>query len=405
MKVLYFHQYFSFPTGAAGTRSYEFAKELVNNGHKVTMVCASNDICDTKIVKKDKQLLHRDTIEGIDIVEIDLSYSNSDGFYSRVFKFVKFSLLATKFALFEDYDVAFATSTPLTISIPVVLARVFRGKPYIFEVRDLWPETPIAMNILRNPILIGLARLLESISYFCARSIIALSPGMLEGVALKSSRPRVLIPNGCDNNLFRPVHKKEKKLLGCDDDEFVCVFTGAHGKANGLDFILRVAEHALSVEPKIKFVLIGKGSEKNRLIAEAKEKHLENVLFLDAIPKNKLAEKLPHADLGLMLLADIKEFQYGTSPNKFFDYLSAGLPIAVNHKGWVSDMISENNCGLCSGDYKEENFLKIICKIKNDQQLKNKMSTNARRLALDSFDRDDLALEFRKHLETQMMGV
>jgi len=399
MKVLYLHQYFTFPSGASGTRSYEFAKELIENGHHVTMLCGTTDTGDTRIEKKEKKSVYRQTVDGIDIVEIDLAYSNSDGFYKRVYKFIKFSFIASKFSLTEDYDIAYATSTPLTIAIPALLARVLRFKPYFFEVRDLWPETPIAMKMLNNPILIGLARLLEKLSYFFSREIIALSPGMEEGVRKISKRRTSLIPNGCDNELFIPVENKDRSLFKCSDDDFVCVFTGAHGKANGLDFIINVAKESANKDQKIKFVLIGHGSEQKRLVAESKRLDLTNIIFLDPIAKKQLAAVLPNADVGLMILEDIKEFQYGTSPNKFFDYLSSGLPVVVNHQGWVQDLVTENNCGYANGSYDPSKFLKLLMDIKSDKNLQSKMAKNSRQLAEKSFDRKDLAKKFRTCIE------
>ena len=150
-----------------------------------------------------------------------------------------------------------------------------------------------------------------------------------------------LIPNGCDNELFIPVENKDRSLFKCSDDDFVCVFTGAHGRANGLDFIINVAKESANKDQKIKFVLIGHGSEKKRLVAESKRLDLTNIIFLDPIAKKQLAAVLPNADVGLMILEDIKEFQYGTSPNKFFDYLSSGLPVVVNHQGWVQILLQK----------------------------------------------------------------
>ena len=400
MKILYLHQYFTLPSGASGTRSYEFSKELVDNGHQVTMICATSDTGQTGVKKLEKKSVYRQTVEGIDVIEVDLSYSNSDGFYKRVYKFIKFSLIATRFTLTESYDIAYATSTPLTISIPVVIARIFRQKPYFFEVRDLWPETPIAMNILRNPLLIVLAKFLERISYFLSSEVVALSPGMEAGVSRISKRPTTLIPNGCDNNLFHPIEEKNRSLLECESDDFVCAFTGAHGKANGLDFVIDVAKRCLVLDSKIKFVLIGRGSEKERLVEKAKTLNLSNIIFKDPVAKNHLAELLPHADLGLMILENIKEFQYGTSPNKFFDYLSSGLPVLVNHEGWIADLVKENSCGYCDGSYNSERFSKLIIELKSNHKDQKIMSKNARKLAEKSFDRSKLASEFRERIET-----
>ena len=174
MRVLYFHQHFSTPKGAAGIRSYEMARRLVARGHQVTMVCGSYGLGETGLSAPFAKDVRRGNVDGIDIVEFDLAYSNADGFVKRAMTFVKFALRSVKLALTERYDVVFATTTPLTAGIPGIFARWLRGKPFVFEVRDLWPELPKAMGVIRTPLVLGAMSALEWASYRSAHRVVGL---------------------------------------------------------------------------------------------------------------------------------------------------------------------------------------------------------------------------------------
>jgi len=204
MKVLYFHQHFSTPKGAAGIRSYEMARRLIGRGHQVTMVCGSYGGGVTGLSAPFAKGVRRGNVEGIDIVEFDLAYSNADGFVKRAMIFVKFALRSVKLALTERYDVVFATTTPLTAGIPGIFARWLRGKPFVFEVRDLWPELPKAMGVIRNPLVLGAMSALEWASYRSAHRLVGLSPGIVEGIARRgvACERITLVPNGCDLDIF-----------------------------------------------------------------------------------------------------------------------------------------------------------------------------------------------------------
>ena len=164
MKVLYFHQHFSTPKGAGGIRSYEMARNLIAYGHSVTMVCGSNILADTGLEGKPQNGIRRGCVDSIDVIEICLPYSNYDSLTKRSMAFIRFALKSISIAIREDYDVLFATSTPLTASIPGILMRIIKPrKKFIFEVRDLWPKLPKAMGVVSNPVIIGGLWLLEQI--------------------------------------------------------------------------------------------------------------------------------------------------------------------------------------------------------------------------------------------------
>ena len=182
MNILYFHQHFSTPKGSIGIRSYEMAKRLIYHGHHVTMVCGTYGGGDTGLDSTFVSGRREGFVDGIRVIEFDLAYSNSDSFFKRSATFMKFALKSIGIALTEKYDVLFASTTPLTAGLPGIFARWLRGKFFVFEVRDLWPELPKEMGVIKNPVILYLMSFLEWLSYRSAHRCIGLSPGIVKGI-------------------------------------------------------------------------------------------------------------------------------------------------------------------------------------------------------------------------------
>lgn len=401
MKVLYFHQHFSTPKGSAGIRSYEMARRLIARGHQVTMVCGSYGGGNTGIATPFVKGKRRGIVDGIDIIEFDLAYSNSDGFFKRGMTFIKFALRSISLALTERYDIVFATTTPLTAGIPGIFARWLKGKPFVFEVRDLWPELPKAMGVIRNPFVLKAMSFLEWASYKSAHKLIGLSPGIVDGIAQRGV-PRqniALIPNGCDLGIFaneaEPWRPKQIK-----SDDLLAVFAGTHGMANGLDAVLNAAaELKRRGRNDIKFLLIGQGKLKASLQERAERESLDNVVFHDPVNKAKLAGLMASTDIGMQILANIPAFYYGTSPNKFFDYIAAGLPVLNNYPGWLAEMINKHECGFTVPPDNATAFADALEKAANNKDILKDMGENSRTLAEKEFNRELLSNKFVDWLE------
>lgn len=393
MRILYFHQHFSTPKGAAGIRSYQMARRLVARGHRVTMVCGSYGGGETDLTAPFVRGRRCGTVDGIDIIEFDLAYSNADGFVKRAMTFSMFALNSMGLAFTERYDVLFATTTPLTAGIPGIVARWLRGKPFVFEVRDLWPELPRAMGVIRNPLVLGAMAVLEWGCYRSAQRLIGLSPGIVDGIArLGVPRERImLVPNGCDLGIFaaevepwRPEQVRSSDLM--------TVFAGTHGIANGLDSVLdAAAELKRRGRDDIKLLLIGQGKLKVSLQARATSEGLDNVVFHDPVNKARLAGLMASTDLGMQVLANVPAFYYGTSPNKFFDYIAAGVPVLNNYPGWLAEMIVEHRCGFAVPPDNPAAFADALEQAAADRGALKEMGERARALARQHFNRELLA--------------
>lgn len=403
MHVLYFHQHFTTPEGSGGTRSYEFARALVARGHRVTMVCGASASSGLALPFDARRRWSRGGVEGIDVIVLPLPYSNHDGLVRRSILFLRFALRSAWLALTEDYDLLFATSTPLTAAIPgIAMKWCWRGRPFVFEVRDLWPELPRALG-MKNRFLLGGMCLLEWLAYRCADVCVGLSPGIVDGIARRSPNGRrvILIPNGCDLDLFEPGKRAKLDLAGVGPDDFVAGFTGAHGVANGLDAILdAAAELKRRGRKNIKLVMIGDGKEKPRLVARAQTEWLDNCLFFSPVKKTEIARITASFDCGMQILANVPAFYYGTSPNKFFDYLSCGVPVVNNYPGWLAKLIAENRCGIPVEPDEPEAFADALCELADNPSVRGSMGIAARHLAERNFDRQALAEDFARVLES-----
>ncbi len=388
-------------------RPYEFSRRLIERGHEVTMVCGSNTRSATGLEQPFVKGRRDGDCDGIRVVEFDLNYSNYDGVATRTLKFAKYALRGIGFALREDYDLIFCTSTPLTAGLPGIAASTFRRKPFVFEVRDLWPELPRAMG-MTNPVLLGAMSALEWASYRSARACIGLAPGIVEGIRSRgvAAENSVMIPNGCDLDLFRPEDGEPPSIDGIPDDSFLAVFAGAHGQANGLDAVLDAAA-VLKARGRhdITLLLIGDGKMKPGLEARARDEGLDNVAFRGIVPKAELSRIMSRAGAGLMVLANIEAFYHGTSPNKFFDYISNGLAVVNNYPGWLASLIGEWDCGVAVPPEDPVAFADALTRLADDSETAAAMGRRARRLAEARFDRKDLADRFVDCLERVHQGV
>lgn len=401
MKILYFHQHFTLPTNAGGTRSYELAKKLIEKGHEVTMVAGGSS--DLGLSPTKNKGIYRGDVDGIDVIQIALPYSNRDGLFKRATTFLKFGWKSVRIAFQEKYDLLFATSTPLTAGLPGIMMKLAGGKKkFVFEVRDLWPELPKALG-MKNPIFLAGMSILEWLSYHTADGCIGLSPGICEGIKKRcqKEKPIELIPNGCDLNLFMQSDKSltSEDLHDLPRDKKIAVFTGAHGIANGLDAIIDAAKVLQDKKrDDIIIVFIGDGKMKPHLQKRVVNETISNVLFYNPIPKLKLAEIISRADVGLMILADVPAFYYGTSPNKFFDYIASGLPVVNNYPGWLADMIIENKLGVVTIPGNPISLAEGIEYLIDNDAMRKEFGMNARKFAEQNFSRNDLGEKFESFL-------
>ena len=386
MKITYIHQYFVTPNNSGGVRSYEVAKQLVSMGHTVNMITSDRSL-------NSNSDWYNTVEDGIEVHWIPIPYSHSFGYYQRIKAFVNFSFKASLKAALIEADVILATSTPLSIGIPGIYASYKQLAPLVFEVRDLWPTVPISLGIIKNPILIRLSKLFESYIYSRSEAIIALSPGMKNGVVNSGySEKRVsVIPNFSDIDLFSSNSGKFSKVDEWNFDEPLLVYTGTFGMINGLSYLVELAQELRAINSNVNILLVGNGRERGYISNLAKEYDvLNNNLFIEeAIKKSELPKLLAMASMSCNIVIDNKEV-WNNSANKFFDGLASGTPMLINSGGWQADLIETFNAGIVThGLTLQESAVKID-KLLNDKEWIYESGGNAFNLGKKYFNKINL---------------
>ena len=387
MNILYIHQYFVTPDEPGGTRSYWISQELIKRGHKVTVVTSNSES------GHEPGRFNRDWI---DVVYVRNDYSQYYSRLKKIWSFVKFTFQSIKAAAKEkDVDLVYATSTPLTVGFTALALRALKGWHYVFEVRDLWPEFPIQVGAVRNKLIVWALRKFETRIYKRSDFVVALSPGMQDGV-VAAGQPRnrtAMIPNMSKPDRFYP-HEVDKEIaaqFGIDLNKFNVVHFGAMGVANGLEYIINAAKVLKdSGDDSINFVFMGGGATLPHLKSLVEEYKLDNVQFHGNHKMSTVVEVVNCCDASITSFKNLP-ILYTNSPNKLFDSLSAGKPIIVNSAGWTKDLVEKEDCGFFVDPEKPEELADKLLEVKDNQELLDRWGKNARRLSEEVYDKGILA--------------
>lgn len=387
MNILYIHQHFKTPREPGGTRSYWIARELLRHGHQVTMIAASPNSAQKRVAVE---------IDGIKVVYLNEKYNQDMSIAMRLKAFLGFVWKSIQEARRQsDIDLVIATSTPLTVGIPALYMKWFKRVPYVFEVRDLWPEVPIQMGAFDNPLIVKSTRWFEKKVYVHAEHVIALSPGMQEGVIKYIPTQKTsMIPNMAKIDEFWPRDKNRtlENELGLNPNSFKVIHFGSLGLANGVETILESAK-IMKDDSSVEFLFVGGGATEKNLIDECSQHQLDNVKFLGRFPMKDTSEIVNLSDVSIVSFKDLP-ILYTNSPNKLFDSLSAGKPVIVNSAGWTKDMVEEHNCGLYVNPNIPQDLVEKIRFLKQNPRVVKNMGENARKLAERRYDKSILSKQF-----------
>lgn len=394
MRILYFYQYFTTPNGAWSTRVYEFASRWVRAGDSVTVVTSvydKSDIRPTGFISK------RD-IEGIDVRVINIRLSNKHGISQRLLTFAAYAIAACGYALLRPADVVISSSGPITAALPGLVARYVRRRPFVFEVRDLWPEGSIQLGILRSRRFIALARWFEKACYRAARKVVCLSPGMAEWIRQSYGVTHLeVVPNASNNHLSEAA-RNGPVLPEWALSHRLVLYAGTLGL---IDDCAQILEMALVLRQggveDIQVALIGDGRERRILEERANRLKLQQVHFLGQMPKKDVMTWLRAACCALFVCKDVP-FLATASPNKLFDAFAAGVPVVQTTQGWIKELLDREECGITVPPGDPAALAEAVLKVVRDPALRQKLARNSTRVARDLFDCDLLAGKMRRVL-------
>lgn len=395
-KIVYIHQYYRRPDEPGTSRSHWIAKHLADKGYKVILIAQKNSY---NPENKYAPLIERVQIQNFQVIYIRNSYSNEFGQLRRIFSFVYFTLFSLFFALKENkVNLIISSSTPISVGIPALVRRLLRKTPYIFEVRDLWPEIPIEMGIIKNKVLIKISKKFIRKVYFNAEHIIALSPGMRKGVIRYKKELNVsVIPNMSKVDFFspRPVNQKLNIEFGLSSNSFKVIHFGTMGNVNGLENFVEAALLALKNQyNNIEFILVGSGKFKHQFREYKEINHIVNLKIYDRLTLDKVSSLVNNCDVSYIGVSKYKILE-DNSANKFFDSLAAGKPIIINFGGWLEEIIVNERCGLRVDNASPESLLNALLYLKEHESERLLMGKSARKLAETTFDKSILCEKFK----------
>lgn len=401
MKILLINQVFVSPEEPGHTRHFEMGKYLKERGHELIIVASDLNYQTGQRTVERRGLYAEQFFDGVRVLRSYIFPAIHRSYVWRIIAFFSFMFSSILTALrVKDVDLVLGTTPPIFQAVSALVVASLRGKPFLLEVRDLWPEFGISMGVLKNPLIIALSRWLENFLYKRANHILVNSPAYREYMLAKGvpANKVTYIPYGTDIDMFNPSIdgssiREELNLK----TKFVVLYAGALGQANDIDTLLRAAER-LKQHDKIHFVLFGDGKERTRLEAQAKNKNLTNVTFAGTRPKKDMPLIVASADACLAILQDIPAFRT-TYPNKVFDYMAAGRASIIVIDGITRELVEASHGGVYVNPA-DDNMLaqKILQLSQNPAQVKE-MGVNAREYLVKNLDRRDKLNETLRLLE------
>lgn len=395
MRIVILYQYFGTPGGSWSTRCYELARRWVRMGDEVTVITSPYDKSDIK----PQGYIHRTEIEGIRLVVIDSGDSNTFPLWKRMFRAVRFAVSASYQAATIPCDILIASSGPITIGIPALIARWVKGRRFVFEVRDLWPQGAIENGLIRGKLMERLSYGFEALCYRNAELVVAASIGMEDSIRRRHPRTRTLvIPNASDIELFGNGPDIEFPA-SIDTGKKTFLYTGSLGLMDAVGDVIE-GFAALDDLSDIQLVIIGDGAERRMLQQRVAELGLgANIHFIGLIPKVQVAGWYKIALASFVVFKDFPVWST-VSPNKMFDSFAAGVPIIQNTGGWIRDLVAEQACGLNANMGDPQSMAECIRRISTDDALRMELGRNARRMAETTFNRDLLTKTYREGLQS-----
>lgn len=391
MNILFITDNFPPEVNAPATRTYEHAKIWVDEGHEVTVITCAPNFPKGEVFKGYKNKFYRkEEVDGIKVIRVWSYITANEGFIKRILDYLSFAFTSFWAGLFQKADVIVATSPQFFTTWTGLALSKFKRKPWVFELRDLWPESIRSVGAIDEGITYRILEKIELFLYQHADLVIPVTEAFKERLVKRGipSGKQVVIENGANLNLFQNKNNgevlREKLSLG---EKFIAGYIGTHGMAHNLGFILECIREIK--DPEYHFLFIGDGAEKEKLMGYAKKRNMQNVTFIDSIPKEDVPNYLSSIDVSLVPLKKANTFKT-VIPSKIFEAAAMETPILLGVEGQAQQIIEAFDAGICFEPENKVDFIQKLKMLKENKDMYNQKSENGLRLA-KAYDREKLA--------------
>jgi glycosyltransferase involved in cell wall biosynthesis len=413
MKILLLHQYYLEDDDHGGSRWNEITKQWAEEGHQVQVIAGMMHYTSSEKRSEYKGKWFKKKKQGsVNVIRCHVSESYNANFVGRLWAYFSFVFSSSWAGLFKvkgKYDVIIVTSPPLFIGISGYLISLFKRIPFVFEIRDLWPESAIDTGVVTNKLIIKLAYTLEKFIYKKASLINVLTPAFKDTLINKKGIAQekiIFIPNAADfslsDDLVQNFDVNKFKVENELENKFIITYVGAHGVANHLDQVLETAQ--LLKDTNVLFLLIGDGMEKSRLVKKASNENIQNVRFINPVPKADVFKYILASDMGTSVLKNVETFKTVYS-NKTFDYMACKKPILMAIDGVSRALVEQADAGVFVRPENAEDFAqKVKFYLSNSSEI-NRQGESGYQFAKENFDRMVLAKKYLHLIQEKLKHV
>lgn len=387
--------------GAPSARTYEHARHWVSLGHQVTVITGFPNH-PTGIIRPEYRgyRVKRENVDGIDVLRTWVYVTPNKGFAKRILNFLSFFVSSLFFGATrtDRPDVVIGTSPQFFSAVSAYLLSVVKSVPFIFEVRDIWPQSAIELGALRNRLAIRFLEWLENLLYRKARLIVGVAESTRDYLLAKGipSDRIAIIPNGVDVEFL--TFERTITMPSELENKFIVSYIGTHGMSHALDVVLRAAKQ-LESDPKIHFLFVGEGAEKDNLLELAQKLELRNVSFLPEQPRESLIGFYKRSDVSLVPLKKLPIFSK-VLPSKLFELMGTGTAIICSVEGEAADLVKSANAGLAIEPENTEALVAAITQLKTNPELLTRFRESGRRFVFEKYLRSNLAESYLQSIQS-----
>ncbi len=399
MKLLFLTDNFPPESNAPASRTYEHCKEWVKEGIDVTVItCAPNFPYGKTYEGYKNKLYQTEEIDGIKVIRVWSYMTENKGVVKRILDYMSYAISAFFAGLFVKTDLIVATSPQLFTTLGGCALAKVRRKPWIFELRDLWPEGIKDHGAIKKRYLLDFLTKMELCLYRQATHVVTVTEGLKENLSSRGIDPDKIdiVTNGANMELFSPIPKDEAlmKSLGLEG-KFVVGYIGTHGMAHGLEFIVESIKDL--DDEKIHFLFVGTGAKKEAVVALVEKLGLTNVTFLDPVPKSEVKRYISVIDVALVPLTKTK-IHASLIPSKIFESAAMRKPMLLGVEGEARRIVEGHHAGIAFEPENKEEFLSALKQISKGGEAYSELQKGCDALA-EAFDRKHLAAKMLKVLQ------